>query len=45
MADVADQWLRSDREPSEDEWASSAHRSARLAALMNAWEEELIGSQ
>jgi hypothetical protein len=40
LADLADQWLRADRQPSWDEWKSYRRRSAHLSTLMIALAEE-----
>jgi hypothetical protein len=43
IADLADQWLRSRRMPSADEWASLTHRVQQVAATTQAWAEEMKG--
>ena len=45
IADLADQWLRSGRMPSADEWASLTHRVQQVAATTQAWADEMKGQE
>jgi hypothetical protein len=41
IADLADQWLRADHQPSPDEWKTYRRRSAHLSTFLIALAEEI----